>query len=168
MSKYAKYFAMPCHGVMRLVQVVDALITPCNSLVDIASMGIAHALGYAKVLYALTTRHCTGLNILSRLSRICFKKSGQRKPNEYRLSRLSRLVPSIFNVYLNENEAARCVWCAGRELTSRHKTCVCNATVQLLKVLPGTYACGYEAARFSARLCELKLGQLAFLSLQLS
>lgn len=74
MSKYAKYFAMPCHGVMRLVQVVDALIAPCNSLADITSMSIAAVLSYAKVLHELITRHCTGLYTLSRLSRICFKK----------------------------------------------------------------------------------------------
>lgn len=39
---------------------------------------------------------------LSRLSRLCFKKSGQRKPNEYAMSRLSRLVPTVFNVNREE------------------------------------------------------------------
>jgi hypothetical protein len=142
MSKFTTYFEKHHHGEMRIARLSVARIAPRNDHASPASIGIALARSYAKVFLTLTTRHCTGLHTLSRLSRIYFKKSGQRKPNEYRLSRLSRLVPTIFNVYQNENEAARRVWGAGRGLTSRHKTCVCNATVQLLKVLPGTLPCG--------------------------
>ena len=45
----------------------------------------------------------TAMDNLSRLSRLRFKKSGQRKPNRYAMSRLSRLVPTIFNMNQMEN-----------------------------------------------------------------
>ena len=67
-------------------------------------------------------RHKTLSDSLSRLSRLGLKKSGQRNPNRYALSRLSRLVPTVFN--MNRLEKWRRGVCdmAGRELNSRHKT----------------------------------------------
>ena len=130
MRNHAKYFEKADNVVMRLVRLFVACFTACLRPATLAAIGLSHARSYAKVFRSPTTRHCTGLDTLSRLSRLRLKKSGQRKPNEYAVSRLSRLVPTVFNMYRHGIEAARCVWRAGRELKSRHKNGLCNATVQ--------------------------------------
>lgn len=72
-----------------------------------AVIGIAPARSYAKVFRRATRRHYTAPDKLSRLSRLRLKKSGQRKPNRYAVSRLSRLVPTIFNMYRMKNSIIR-------------------------------------------------------------
>ena len=64
-------------------------------------------------------RHSTALHNLSQLSQLRFKKLGQRKPNEYAMSQLSQVVPTVFNK--GGVQKRRCGVCdgAGRELNSR-------------------------------------------------
>ena len=131
---------------MRVARLPVARSAQFKAHATLALIDFVHVQSYAKVCCSTTTRHCTGLDNVSRLSRLRLKKSGQRKPNEYAMSRLSRLVPTVFNMYRHGNEAARRVWRAGRELKSRLK----NGFVQLnyatapsrFWVLPSKILCG--------------------------
>ena len=129
MRKHAKYFELCGNGVMRVARLQVARPALCRYRASRTAIGFAPAQSYAKVFHSVTLRLWTGADNLSRLSRLRLKKSGQRKPNRYAVPRLSRLVPTIFNVYQMKKEAARRVWCAGRELIRATKR-VCNATVR--------------------------------------
>jgi len=142
MSNDAKYFSKARHQAMRVARLPVARRIPFGCPATLTVIGFAVIQSYAKVLCLVVRRHCTGLDNLSRLSRPRFKKSGQLQPNEYAVSRLSRLVPTVFNVYRHGKAAAWRVWCAGRDSNSRHKSGLFNATVQLFKVLPGLSCCG--------------------------
>ena len=122
MSKHARNFSASGHGAMRVCGVLAARHATHGHRASRAHIGIAPAPSFAKVFRRVIRRHCTAPDNLSRLSRLRLKKSGQRKPNRYAVSRLSRLVPTVFNMNRTEKEAARRVWCAGRELNPRRKT----------------------------------------------
>lgn len=168
MSKHTKYFSALGNGAMRVAGLPVTSLAPCRCCASPAVIGFARTRSYAKVFSRAIRRHRTAPDNLPRLPRLRLKKSGQRKANRCAMPRPPRLAPTIFNVYRMKKEAARRVWCAGRESNSRLKTGFMQRNRATQKVLPGLFTCGYEAARFAARLYELKLGQLAFLSLQLS
>ena len=168
MSNHAKYFEKPGHGAMRVAGLPIVRLASCRCRASRAAIGSEPARSYAKGFHSVTRRLWTGADNLPRLPRLRFKKSGQRQPNRYAMPRPPRLAPTIFNVYRMKKEAARRVWCAGRELNSRHKTGFMQRNRATQKVLPGLSSCGYEAARFAARLCESKLDQLLHLVLHLS
>ena len=130
MCNHAKYFEKPGNVAMLLARLPVARPDSCLYSTTLAAIGFVPARSYAKVFCSPTTRQCTGMDTLSRLPRLLLKKSGQLTPNGGGLSRLSRLVPTVFNMYRHGKEDARRVWRAGRELKSRHKNDMCNATVQ--------------------------------------
>ena len=142
MSNHAKYFEKPVHGVMRVAVLWPARHATCRYRANHAAIGLAPARSYAKVFSRAIRRHRTAPDNLPRLPRLRLKKSGQRKANRYAMPRPPRPAPTIFNVYRMKKEAARRVWCAGRELNSRHKTGFMQRNRATKKVLPGLFTCG--------------------------
>jgi len=122
MSKHAKYFSALGHGVMRVTRLPVACPALSRCHANRARFGIVPARSYAKVLRAAIRRLWTRADNLPQLPQLALKKLGQRKPNEHAMPQLPQPAPTIFNVYRMKKEAARRVWCAGRESNSRHKT----------------------------------------------
>lgn len=131
MSKCRQHFATHGHTGMRLAGLPGTCTaSPCCHA-GRAVAGFARVSGFASVLRPVLGWYCTPSDKLPQLPQLGLKKSGQRKPNNGGLPQLPRLAPPVFDMNRNATEAARRVWCAGRELTSRHKIELCNATVQL-------------------------------------
>ena len=147
MSNHAKHFSASGNGAMRLAGLPVACLAPCRYPASLAVTGFAPARGYAKVFHAVTRRRWTPSDNLPRLPRLRLKKSGQPQANRYAMPRPPRPAPTIFNVYRMKKEAARRVWCAGRELNSRHKTGFMQRNRATKKVLPGLFTCGYNSYR---------------------
>jgi len=122
MSNQQKYFATHGHAGMRLALQYAARTTPPCHHTTRAVAAFARVRSCASVLRPSIRRHCTPSDKLPQLPQLALKKLGQLKPNNGGLPRLPQPAPPVFNMNRNGKEAARCVWGAGRESTSRQKS----------------------------------------------
>ena len=74
--------------------------------------------------------------ILPQLPQLAPEKLGQLEPNKDAMPQLPQLAPTVFNMNQNREGMARRVYCAGRELNSRHKTGLMQRNRATLKGTP--------------------------------
>jgi hypothetical protein len=127
MSKHAKYFETQGNDAMRFARLPVACPALAIYRTSRACIGIAPACRFAKVLRTLTRQLWMAADKLPQLPQLALGKLGQHKPNKHAMPQVPQVAPSAFNVC----QMQRRVWCAGRELNSRHKSGLCNPTVQL-------------------------------------